>query len=177
MNWNEKHICVSASCILEVEMYPSHFRSGNVLISFSIHTNFPFAAQSAAAELGIATSNPNAPTILKVVANTPTTHHVVVCTLCSCYPTGLLGFSPAWYKSRAYRSRVVREPRRVLAEFGLHLPSEGVSVTVLDSTADLRYLVLPLPPAHLTAEAIRGMTVEELRQYVTRDSMIGVAVL
>lgn len=114
--------------------------------------------------------------MLRVVANTPTLHNVVVCTLCSCYPVGLLGFSPAWYKSRAYRSRVVFEPRRVLAEFGLTVPA-GVTVKVHDSTADCRYLVLPMPPAHLTEDDIARMSHEELKTLVSRDSMIGVAVL
>jgi nitrile hydratase len=122
------------------------------------------------------TSNQNAVTILRVVANTPSVHNVIVCTLCSCYPIGLLGFSPSWYKSRAYRSRVVREPRKVLAEFGLELPAT-TSIRVHDSTADCRYFVLPLPPAHLTQEAINAMSHEELKKLVTRDSMIGVAVL
>jgi nitrile hydratase len=122
------------------------------------------------------TSNQNAVTILRVVANTASVHNVIVCTLCSCYPIGLLGFSPSWYKSRAYRSRVVREPRKVLAEFGLDLPAT-TSIRVHDSTADCRYFVLPLPPAHLTQEAINAMSHEELKKLVTRDSMIGVAVL
>ena len=101
---------------------------------------------------------------------------MIVCTLCSCYPAGLLGLSPAWYKSRNYRARVVREPRQVLKEFGLVLPSD-VSIQVHDSTADLRYLVIPMPPSSLTAEDIQTKSVEELKAYVTRDSMIGVAVL
>jgi nitrile hydratase len=122
------------------------------------------------------TSNQNAVTILRVVANTASVHNVIVCTLCSCYPIGLLGFSPSWYKSRAYRSRVVREPRKVLAEFGLDVPAT-TSIRVHDSTADCRYFVLPLPPAHLTQEAINTMSHEELKKLVTRDSMIGVAVL
>jgi nitrile hydratase len=122
------------------------------------------------------TSNQNAVTILRVVANTASVHNVIVCTLCSCYPIGLLGFSPSWYKSRAYRSRVVREPRKVLAEFGLDLPAT-TSIRVHDSTADCRYFVLPLPPAHLTQESINAMSHEELKKLVTRDSMIGVAVL
>lgn len=122
------------------------------------------------------TSNPNAATVLRVVANTPTVHNVIVCTLCSCYPLGLLGFSPSWYKSRAYRSRVVREPRKVLSEFGLELPA-STAIRVHDSTADCRYFVLPLPPAHLSAEDIARMSHAELRALVTRDSMIGVAVL
>ena len=108
---------------------------------------------------------------LKLVAveNTPQVHNVIVCTLCSCYPRGLLGLPPSWYKSFAYRSRVVREPRAVLAEFGLHLPPE-VAVRVHDSTADLRYLVIPMRP-----EGTEGMSEAELATLVTRDSMIGVA--
>lgn len=110
-------------------------------------------------------------TELKLVAveNTPTVHNVVVCTLCSCYPRALLGLPPGWYKSFAYRSRVVREPRAVLAEFGLTLPEE-VTVRVHDSTADLRYLVVPVRP-----EGSEGLSEAELAALVTRDSMIGVA--
>ena len=108
---------------------------------------------------------------LKLIAleNTETVHNVVVCTLCSCYPRNLLGLPPDWYKSRAYRSRTVREPRKVLAEFGLSLPEE-VTVRVHDSTADMRYIVLPRRPA-----GTEGMTQEALAALVTRDSMIGVA--
>lgn len=108
-------------------------------------------------------------TKLLVVENTPETHNVVVCTLCSCYPRNLLGLPPDWYKQRAYRSRTVREPRKVLAEFGLVLP-EGVTVQVHDSTADMRYLVLPMRP-----EGTEGWSEEKLAGIVTRDSMIGVA--
>jgi nitrile hydratase len=106
---------------------------------------------------------------LKVVENTPTTHNVIVCTLCSCYPVGLLGPSPSWYKSEAYRSRVVREPRMVLEEFGLHLPDE-VEITVWDSSAESRYLVLPLRPADTQAHGE-----EELVGIVTREGLIGTA--
>jgi nitrile hydratase subunit alpha len=108
---------------------------------------------------------------LKLVAveNTPEVHNVVVCTLCSCYPRALLGLPPAWYKSFAYRSRVVNEPRAVLAEFGTTLPDNTV-VRVHDSTADLRYLVLPMRPANT-----EGMSEEQLAALVTRDSMIGVS--
>jgi nitrile hydratase len=102
-----------------------------------------------------------------IVENTPDVHNVVVCTLCSCYPWPLLGIPPGWYKSDAYRSRVVREPRKVLAEFGLELP-EGKSVRVWDSTAEIRYLVVPERPA-----GTDGMSEEELVALVTRDSMIG----
>ena len=108
---------------------------------------------------------------LKLVAveNTPDVHNVVVCTLCSCYPRALLGLPPAWYKSFAYRSRVVNEPRTVLAEFGTDLP-DSTAVRVHDSTADLRYLVVPMRP-----ENTEGMSETELAALVTRDSMIGVA--
>ncbi len=104
---------------------------------------------------------------IAVVENTPEVHNVVVCTLCSCYPWPLLGIPPAWYKSDAYRARVVREPRRVLAEFGLDLP-EGQAVRVWDSTAEQRYLVLPMRPPET-----EGLGEQALAAWVTRDSMIG----
>ena len=107
---------------------------------------------------------------LVVVENTPQVHNVIVCTLCSCYPRVLLGLPPDWYKSRNYRSRMVREPRAVLEEFGLRL-AEPVSVRVHDSTADMRYLVLPMRPA-----GTEGWDEARLAGLVTRDSMIGVAV-
>ena len=131
---------------------------------------------TAALDVGITTSNPNAPTVLRVVANSEDTHNLIVCTLCSCYPSALLGLSPAWYKSRNYRARAVREPRAVLREFGLVLPA-STRVVVHDSTADCRYLVIPRPPAALSDEDIARMSIEELRALVTRDSMVGVAVL
>ena len=106
---------------------------------------------------------------LVVVENTPQVHNVIVCTLCSCYPRMLLGLPPDWYKSRAYRSRVVRAPRAVLAEFGLQLP-EAVAIRVHDSTADMRYLVLPMRPA-----GAEGWREDRLASIVTRDCMIGVA--
>ncbi len=109
----------------------------------------------------------NAP--LVVVENTPTEHNVVVCTLCSCYPWMILGLPPTWYKSYAYRSRVVIEPRAVLREFGLEL-DESVNIRVWDSSADQRYMVLPERPA-----GTEGMSEEELAALVTRDAMIGVA--
>ncbi|WP_170381792.1 nitrile hydratase subunit alpha [Ruegeria atlantica] len=102
-----------------------------------------------------------------VVENTPQQHNMVVCTLCSCYPWPLLGIPPGWYKSDAYRARAVREPRKVLAEFGVTLPSE-TSVRVWDSTAEIRYLILPMRPV-----GTDGMNEEELAALVTRDSMIG----
>jgi nitrile hydratase len=107
---------------------------------------------------------------LVVVENTPDVHNVVVCTLCSCYPRWLLGLPPDWYKSRNYRSRTVREPRAVLREFGLNL-TDDVTVRVHDSTADMRYLVLPARPS-----GTEGWSEEQLASIVTRDCMIGVAV-
>lgn len=106
---------------------------------------------------------------LKVVENTPELHNVVVCTLCSCYPWAVLGLPPTWYKSSAYRARVVREPRAVLKEFGLEL-SDDVEVRVWDSTSEMRYLVLPERP-----DGSEDLSEEELARLVTRDSMIGVA--
>ncbi len=106
---------------------------------------------------------------LVVVENTREVHNVIVCTLCSCYPRWLLGLPPDWYKSRNYRSRVVREPRAVLREFGLEL-ADQVTVRVHDSNADMRYLVLPLRPA-----GTEGWSEEQLAALATRDSMIGIA--
>jgi nitrile hydratase subunit alpha len=105
-----------------------------------------------------------------VVANTPQVHNVIVCTLCSCYPWPVLGLPPTWYKSAPYRSRIVIEPRKVLAELGLEIPAE-VEVRVWDSTAEVRYLVLPMRP-----DGTDGWSEEQLAAIVTRDSMIGTAV-
>ena len=102
-----------------------------------------------------------------VVENTPETHNVVVCTLCSCYPWPVLGIPPTWYKSDEYRSRAVREPRKVLSEFGLNIDSK-VQIKVWDSTAELRYLVLPVRPI-----GSENMSEAELAKLVTRNSMIG----
>nr|WP_232816648.1 nitrile hydratase subunit alpha [Paracoccus zhejiangensis] len=104
---------------------------------------------------------------MRALFNAPGTHHMVVCTLCSCYPWSVLGLPPVWYKSPAYRSRAVREPRAVLAEFGVTLPPE-TQVQVWDSTAELRYLVIPQRP-----EGTEGWAAERLATLVTRDSMIG----
>ena len=122
-------------------------------------------ANAAAGELGIEARG------VKIVAlkNTPRLHHLVVCTLCSCYPRALLGLPPAWYKAPAYRSRAVSEPRAVLAEFGTRLPPE-TEVKVVDSTADCRYLVLPLRPT-----GTEGWSEDRLAAIVGRDAMIGVA--
>lgn len=121
-------------------------------------------ARAAAAEIGIDTG----PAPLLVMENTPDVHNVIVCTLCSCYPVFLLGKSPDWYKSREYRSRMVREPRAVLAEFGTEI-APNREVRVHDSTADMRYMILPMRP-----DGTDGMTEEDLAALVTRDSLIGV---
>ena len=123
-------------------------------------------ARTAVADLGYQLSHDAE---LAVVENTVDVHHLVVCTLCSCYPTSLLGPPPDWYKSFAYRQRAVVEPRAVLREFGLELAND-VRVRVVDSTADVRYLVLPRRPA-----GSEGLAEDALAQLVTRDSMIGVA--
>ena len=107
---------------------------------------------------------------LRVVENRPGLHNVIVCTLCSCYPWPVLGIPPVWYKSAPYRARVVREPRAVLAEFGLELPDD-TQIQVWDSSAEMRYLVLPMRP-----DDSEGMDEGELAGLVTRDCMIGVAV-
>ncbi|KOG40698.1 nitrile hydratase subunit alpha [Streptomyces decoyicus] len=126
-------------------------------------------ANAALPEVGLSMAGGIQEQRLKVVENTATTHHVLVCTLCSCYPIGLLGPSPSWYKSEAYRSRVVREPRAVLAEFGLELP-DGTAITVWDSSAESRYMVLPRRP-----EGTAGRSEAELAALVTREGLIGTA--
>jgi nitrile hydratase len=125
-------------------------------------------AVAAVGELGVTMYDG---TRLVVMENTPSVHNMVVCTLCSCYPRTVLGLPPDWYKSRDYRARAVREPRALLAEFGTVIP-EDVEIRVHDSTAILRYLILPLRPA-----GTEGMKEEDLAGLVTRDSMIGVAVV
>ena len=126
----------------------------------SLLQNAPSAVKALGLEIG--------PLQLLVVENTPEIHNLIVCTLCSCYPRSLLGLPPDWYKSREYRSRAVREPRSVLLEFGTDI-SDEVEVRVHDSTADLRYLVLPQRPA-----GTGHLTEDELAALVKRDSMIGV---
>jgi nitrile hydratase subunit alpha len=123
-------------------------------------------AREAALELGL---DPGPSPVLIALENTEAVHHVVVCTLCSCYPKSLLGPPPAWYKSLPYRSRAVSDPRGVLSEFGLEL-DDDLEVRVVDSTADQRYLVIPRRPA-----GTEEMTESELAALATRDSMIGVA--
>ena len=108
---------------------------------------------------------------IKVVENTPKIHNIVVCTLCSCYPWPLLGIPPTWYKSDEYRSRVVREPRKCLSEFGVTLP-KNTKVRVWDSTAEIRYLVLPILP-----EKYKGFNKMQLSEIISRDAMIGTALI
>lgn len=126
---------------------------------------------AAAAELGIVGGPGGQMERLVVVENGPVVHNVVVCTLCSCYPWALLGLPPRWYKDPAYRSRVVREPRAVLREFGLEIPDEK-ALKVWDSSAEVRYLVLPERP-----EGTQGFSEAQLAALVPREAMIGVAVV
>ena len=123
--------------------------------------------KAAASELGMA---PEHPAEFIVVENTPELHNLIVCTLCSCYPRAILGRPPDWYKSFEYRSRAVREPRTVMQEFGFE-PPEGVEVVVHDSTADVRYMVLPMRPPDT-----EDLSEEELAELITRDSLVGVNV-
>ena len=123
-------------------------------------------ARAAALELGL---DPGPSPVVVAIENTETVHHMVVCTLCSCYPKALLGPPPDWYKSLPYRSRAVSDPRGVLAEFGVGL-GRDVELRVVDSSADVRYLVIPRRPA-----GTESLTEDELAALVTRDSMIGVA--
>jgi len=122
-------------------------------------------ARAAALEVGL---DPGPSPVVVAVENTESVHHMVVCTLCSCYPRALLGPPPDWYKSLPYRSRAVSDPRGVLSEFGVEL-DDDIELRVLDSTADMRYLVIPRRP-----EGTDGMSEDELAALVTRDSMIGV---
>jgi nitrile hydratase subunit alpha len=126
-------------------------------------------ANGAIEELGLSMRAGLKDQLLRVVENTDAVHNVIVCTLCSCYPIGLLGPSPSWYKSEAYRSRVVREPRAVIAEFGLTLGPD-VELRVWDSSAESRYLVLPRRPPDT-----EGVAEEELSALVSRNGMIGTA--
>ena len=123
-------------------------------------------ARAAALELGL---DPGPSPTVVALENTDDVHHMVVCTLCSCYPKALLGPPPDWYKSLPYRSRAVSDPQRVLSEFGLELPDD-VELRVVDSTADIRYVVIPRRPT-----GTDGLDEDELAALVTRDSMIGVA--
>lgn len=167
----QKHVFAPADVTGALDYWASRTPAAGARLIARCWTDDAFAARlmdsvnPAAAELGLDIGH----TRVVAVANTPTLHNVVVCTLCSCYPIGLLGDSPGWYKSRAYRSRVVREPRAVLSEFGLHIPDD-VEMRVHDSTADLRYIVVPMRPV-----GTERLTEKELAGLVTRDCMIGTA--
>jgi nitrile hydratase subunit alpha len=124
----------------------------------------------ALAELGVDLGH-WAPVTLRVVENTPQIHNIVVCTLCSCYPIALLGPSPTWYKSEAYRARAVRDPRGVLAEFGVTIPREQ-TIAAWDSTAEVRYMVLPRRP-----DGTEQFDETQLASLVTRDALIGTAIV
>ena len=168
----EKGITTPAEINAEIERLDARSPALGARVVARAWTDAAFRARliadgsAAIAELGI----PPDGLKLVVVENTETAHNVVVCTLCSCYPRNLLGLPPDWYKTRAYRARMVREPRAVLGEFGLELPA-GVQLRVHDSTADMRYMVLPRRPA-----GTEGWSTERLEAIVTRDCMIGVAV-
>jgi nitrile hydratase len=130
----------------------------------SFHDELVKDAPKAVASLGI---TENADTEIMVLENTPKVHNVIVCTLCSCYPTSILGLPPVWYKSAPYRSRTVIDPRGVLRDFGVELP-EDTEVRVWDSTSEMRYIVIPMRPA-----GTEGWSEERLAKLVTRDCMIG----
>ncbi len=168
----EKGICTSGEIQEMVDRIESRSPSDGARVVARAWADAGYKArllsdpEAALAELGY--NLPETTPKLEVVENTEEIHHLVVCTLCSCYPRALLGRPPDWYKSLSYRSRAVVDPRGVMREFGLELP-ESMEVRVLDSTADLRYLVMPRRP-----QGTEGMAESELAQLVTRDSMIGV---
>ena len=168
----EKGVCTADEIQRAVEINESRSPADGARVVARAWTDPDFKARllsdpkAALSELGYAL--PETTPQLAVVENTPHVHHLVVCTLCSCYPRALLGTPPDWYKSLSYRSRAVVDPRGVMREFGLDV-SEDVEVRVLDSTADLRYLVLPQRPP-----GTEGMTEDDLAKLVSRDSMIGV---
>lgn len=168
----EKGLLTAAAVRQQVNLMDARTPAAGARVVARAWTDAAFKARllddprAALAEMGL--NLPEETPHLAVVENTDEVHHLVVCTLCSCYPRMLLGRPPDWYKSLAYRARAVRDPRGVMAEFGAAPPPDA-AVRVLDSTADLRYLVLPRRPA-----GTAGMTEDELAALVTRDSMIGV---
>lgn len=168
----EKEIITGEELRRQLEMIDSRSPATGAKIVAKAWTDPEFKAKllenvnEAVAEIGVDAGHIE----IRAVENTDDTHNVIVCTLCSCYPRLLIGLPPDWYKSRAYRSRTVNEPRAVLAEFGTHIPDD-VQVVVHDSTADLRYMVVPARPA-----GTEGMDEDALAELVTRDCMIGTAV-
>ncbi|MDX1781603.1 MAG: nitrile hydratase subunit alpha [Thalassovita sp.] len=165
----EKGITTPAEIAAQIDLMDSRNPSNGAAVVARAWADPDFKARlmanagDAAREMGFDIG----PLHLVAVENTEDVHNLIVCTLCSCYPRNLLGLPPDWYKTRAYRSRAVREPRKVLEEFGVTLPEE-TTVRVHDSTADMRYIVLPARPA-----GTEGMSEEDLAALVTRDSMIG----
>lgn len=165
----EKDILTAAEIAAEIDRMDSRGPANGAAIVARAWTDPAFRgrllddAAAATREMGFDIG----PLLLITVENTDTVHNMIVCTLCSCYPRNLLGLPPDWYKSRAYRSRAVREPRGVLREFGITLPAD-TTVRVHDSTADMRYIVLPRRPG-----GTDGWPEDRLARLVTRDSMIG----
>lgn len=165
----EKGVTTAAEVTAQIDAMDARSPANGAAVVARIWTDPEFrAAMHADASEAVNTMGFDVgPMELIAVENTETLHNVVVCTLCSCYPRNLLGLPPDWYKSRAYRSRTVREPRSVLAEFGVTLP-DTTQVRVHDSTADMRYIVIPARPA-----GTDGWSADALADLVTRDSMIG----
>ena len=168
----EKGIITAAEIAAQIDAMDSRSpaNGAEVVARAWIDPEFRTALQSDATQATADMGFDIGPMKLIALENTPTLHNVVVCTLCSCYPRNLLGLPPDWYKSRAYRSRTVRDPRGVLAEFGLEIP-DTTQIRVHDSTADMRYIVIPNRPA-----GTDGWAVNDLARLVTRDSMIGTGV-
>ncbi|MDG1768868.1 MAG: nitrile hydratase subunit alpha [Yoonia sp.] len=165
----EKGVTTAAEIASQIDAMDARSPANGAQVVARIWTDptFRAAMQQDASAATAAMGFDIGPMKLIAVENTDTLHNVVVCTLCSCYPRNLLGLPPDWYKSRAYRSRTVREPRAVLAEFGVTLP-DNTEVRVHDSTADMRYIVIPTRPA-----GTDGWSRDDLARLVTRDSMIG----
>jgi nitrile hydratase subunit alpha len=165
----EKGVTTAAEVAAQIDLMDSRSPANGAAVVARAWTDPQFKARllqnagDASREMGFDIG----PLHLIAVENTPDTHNLIVCTLCSCYPRNLLGLPPDWYKTRAYRSRAVREPRAVLSEFGLSLP-DSTTIRVHDSTADMRYIVLPARPA-----GTDDLSEAELAALVTRDSMIG----
>ena len=168
----EKGIITAAEIAAQIDAMDSRSPANGAAVVARAWTDpeFRTALQSDATQATADMGFDIGPMKLIALENTPTLHNVVVCTLCSCYPRNLLGLPPDWYKSRAYRSRTVRDPRGVLAEFGLEIP-DTTQIRVHDSTADMRYIVIPNRPA-----GTDGWAVNDLARLVTRDSMIGTGV-
>ena len=168
----EKGIITAAEIAAQIDAMDSRSPANGAAVVARAWTDpeFRTALQSDATQATADMGFDIGPMKLIALENTPTLHNVVVCTLCSCYPRNLLGLPPDWYKSRAYRSRTVRDPRGVLAEFGLEIP-DTTQIRVHDSTADMRYIVIPNRPA-----GTDGWAADDLARLVTRDSMIGTGV-